>query len=364
MDVIEDSKHVVICGGGIIGAASAYYLALKGIQCTIIERYKVAGCASGKAGGFLAGGWGSEDTQELHQVGFALHEEIAKTLNIQSYRKLETFSVSGNAGRGKKGKFSSNIPWLDGAVRKCVIMDKDTAQVSPDELTNRLVEEACKLGCKVIIGKVEGMTMTDDNTVTHVELEDSDPIACDQVLIALGPWSVLAEQWFDGLKVPMVGIWSSSLVFKHDPKDVFGAAIFCSEDENGCHIEVYPRPDGQVYVCGCGGSRHIQPKRLRTLNPEEVVADPARVAAATKSFSNMSSLANNSPDIQQACMRPCMSDSLPSIGAISGTKNAYICAGHNCWGILWSLVSGRTMSELMTGSKTQIDISPFDPGRF
>ena len=60
----------------------------------VVERYKVAGCASGKAGGFLARGWGDESpTQQLHHVSFDLHEQLAAELGIESYRKLETLSV-------------------------------------------------------------------------------------------------------------------------------------------------------------------------------------------------------------------------------------------------------------------------------
>ena len=55
--------NVVICGGGIIGCCSAYYLSQKPnvASVTIIEKYKIAGCASGKAGGFLAKDWCSSD---------------------------------------------------------------------------------------------------------------------------------------------------------------------------------------------------------------------------------------------------------------------------------------------------------------
>ena len=51
--------NVVDCGGGIIGCCTAYYLSQKEnvASITIIERYKIAGCASGKAGGFLAYDW-------------------------------------------------------------------------------------------------------------------------------------------------------------------------------------------------------------------------------------------------------------------------------------------------------------------
>jgi len=49
--------RVVICGGGVIGACTAYFLIRRGIDVTVVERTEVAAAASGKAGGFLALDW-------------------------------------------------------------------------------------------------------------------------------------------------------------------------------------------------------------------------------------------------------------------------------------------------------------------
>jgi len=45
-----DTMRVVICGGGVIGACTAYYLSLRGIDVIVVERTEVAAAASGKAG--------------------------------------------------------------------------------------------------------------------------------------------------------------------------------------------------------------------------------------------------------------------------------------------------------------------------
>jgi NADPH-dependent 2,4-dienoyl-CoA reductase/sulfur reductase-like enzyme len=49
--------RIVICGGGAIGAAIAYFTNRRGARSTVIERHEVAGAASGKSGGFLALDW-------------------------------------------------------------------------------------------------------------------------------------------------------------------------------------------------------------------------------------------------------------------------------------------------------------------
>ena len=46
--------RVLICGGGVIGAAIAYFLGRRGADAIVIERTEVGCAASGKSGGFLA----------------------------------------------------------------------------------------------------------------------------------------------------------------------------------------------------------------------------------------------------------------------------------------------------------------------
>ena len=51
------SMRVLIGGGGVIGAAIAYFLSRRGAETTVIERTGLACAASGKSGGFLALDW-------------------------------------------------------------------------------------------------------------------------------------------------------------------------------------------------------------------------------------------------------------------------------------------------------------------
>ena len=41
--------RVIICGGGVIGACTAYFLRRHGIEVIVVERTEVAAAASGKA---------------------------------------------------------------------------------------------------------------------------------------------------------------------------------------------------------------------------------------------------------------------------------------------------------------------------
>ena len=48
----QDSTKVIICGGGVIGASIAYFLSLKNVAATVVERTGLANAAWGKSGGF------------------------------------------------------------------------------------------------------------------------------------------------------------------------------------------------------------------------------------------------------------------------------------------------------------------------
>jgi len=363
--------RIVIAGAGLHGSALAYYLTLRGEKPLVVERHSVAAAASGKGGGFLARDWGSGPTVPLHEVSFALHEELAKTLDIQSYRKIPVLSVR----PGKRTARTNDIcPWLDGEIADSQFMDKDGgAQVAPYELCTKLMDAAVAAGATLKIGTVEGVEKAaaaedgeGERSVSAV-LVDGEAVPCKAFVCTMGPWAALAQDWLD-LPVPMTGIKSTSIVFKDTSKAVEPFALFCGEDDRfGTHLEVYPRNSGEVYLCGIGGSEYVEGERLRAgeYPPGEVHADPKRVEAATQSFSTMSARLGGTPDTVQACMRPCPPDAMPYMGKVSGFDNAYMSAGHNCWGILWAPVSGKAMSELLLDGKAScVPLEAFQPSRF
>ena len=70
--------HVLICGGGVIGASIAYFLSCRGVKATVIEGTGLACGASGKSGGFLALDWSDgSPLAPLARRSFALHAELA-----------------------------------------------------------------------------------------------------------------------------------------------------------------------------------------------------------------------------------------------------------------------------------------------
>jgi len=346
-------REVVVCG--IVGCATAYFLSAKGIHVTLVERHGIACAASGKAGGFLARGWGSGPTEALHHRGFDLHGKLAEDLGVQSYRRLPTLSVDG--GRRAR-KAPSDFPWVD--IASSELMDKATAQVNPAEITSKLFEAAAARGAAFMRGAVEGVRR-EGVQVTAVVV-DGEEVPCDAVVFAMGPWTVFVEQWLPEARVPMEGILSTSLMFRLPAPVEPPCALFCAEDEYGCHLEVNPRVDGTVYVCGCGGSAYLSSEQIAKLKPEEVVPDPKRVKAATDSLRSKTSVTGSVAPEAGACIRPCPPDARPLLGRVVG--NAFVACGHNCWGILWGPLTGLIVAELVVGGESPIPLAAFDPGRF
>jgi hypothetical protein len=67
---------------------------------------------------------------------------------------------------------------------------------------------------------------------------------------------------------------------------------------------------------------------------------------------------------RQVCFRPVTEDGLPLIGAVPGSKGAYVATGHSVWGMLNAPATGEAMTELiLDGTARHVDLAPFEPGR-
>ena len=102
--------RVLIVGGGVIGAAIAYFLSGRGAQAVVIERTDVACAASGKSGGFLALDWcDGTPLEPLARRSFALDVRLAEEIGVDwGYRRLDTFGGVVGPGSGRH----PDLVWL------------------------------------------------------------------------------------------------------------------------------------------------------------------------------------------------------------------------------------------------------------
>jgi glycine/D-amino acid oxidase-like deaminating enzyme len=341
--------RVLICGGGVIGAATAYFLSCRGVAATVIERTGLACAASGKAGGFLASDWcDGTPLAALARRSFALHERLAQEIEGDwGYRRLVTYGGFAGAGGCRLGWLADGI-----SVTQRLGSTETTAQVHPGAFTAALMRAAQVRGASLRIGRVSGLVRRPGETrIAGVEV-DGEAIEGDAVVIAMGPWSILAAAW---LPLPAIfGLKGHSLVF--DAR-LPAEALFV--EYRGETPELFPRPDGTTYVCAISSESPLPS------DPAAVTPDPGAIERLHRMCRELSpTLAAAEVLARQACYRPLTRDGLPLIGRVPGVAGAYIATGHSVWGILNAPATGEAMAQLILDGRAEaVDLSPFDPAR-
>ena len=354
--------HVVICGGGVIGACTGYFLARRGIDVTVVESSEVASSASGKAGGFLALDWcGGSPLDALARRSFALHANLSKEVDGDwGYQRMIAYSGLVVPERDKRRRVAAELNWLSAGViiGARLSTTETTAIVHPRSFTLAIMHAAQQHGARLRHGQVTGVARRGDVIVEGIEV-DGETIRADAVVIAMGPWSLRAAEW---LQVPAVfGQKSPSLVYDTGT-EVPAEALFLEYQEdsgNVVTVEVFPRADGSTHVTAFS-SRSPLP-----MDPADVKPDPGAINRLQTICERLSPAFRAERIIaRQACFRPVTQDGLPLIGKVPGTEGAYIATGHNVWGILNAPATGEAMAELVAkGIAETTDLTPFDPAR-
>jgi len=188
---------------------------------------------------------------------------------------------------------------------------------------------------------------------------EGETIEGDAIVIAMGPWSILATQWLP--LAPVFGMKGHSVVFETGEL-IPPEALFLEYAESPGSIlspEVFPRADGTTYVCAISSEPPLP------IDPDRVAPDDGAIDRLTELCRRISPvLARSRVLASQACFRPVTQDGLPLIGPIPATQGAYVATGHSVWGILNAPATAEAVAELiLDGGATTIDLSPFDPAR-
>ena len=355
--------RVLICGGGVIGASIAYFLSCRGVEAIVIERTGLACAASGKSGGFLALDWcDGSPLEPLARRSFALHARLPEELGGDwAYRRLTTYGGFADTQNGSRPGRRYDVDWLcDGVVLdRHLGTTQTTAQVHPGAFTAAMMAAAEARGAKLLRGEVTGVARHGGAArVAGVEV-DGTLIAGDAVVVAMGPWSVLAARWLP--LPPVFGLKGHSIVFDTGTKLSAEALFLEYQEATGAmqSPEVFPRADGTTYVCA------ISSQKALPVDPADVAPDPGAIERLQEMCSRLSPAFGAAKALaRQACHRPVTEDGLPLIGQVAGLRGAYVATGHSVWGILNAPATGEAMAELIVdGAARTVDLSPFDPAR-
>lgn len=248
---MAEKKNIVIIGGGIIGSTSAYYLTRHPhfnpatTTITLLEATKIAGGASGKAGGLLAL-WAYPSS--IVPLSFRLHKELAKEhggVERWGYRSVGCGQIEAKAkalrigtprpsvngakdratderdGISKRGNgvgdhvelkkrskeargllqdagVPADLDWIDeDCVGSYEAMSEPghTAQVHPYLFTKAMVELAEERGVRVMYGSATSINTSNDGeeveSVSYKVKEDGSEqsLPATHVILAAGPWT-------------------------------------------------------------------------------------------------------------------------------------------------------------------------------
>ncbi|KAI9709066.1 MAG: hypothetical protein M1820_003512 [Bogoriella megaspora] len=423
----EDKKSIVIIGGGIIGCTSAYFLTRhpsfspEKHNITLIEATKIAGGASGKAGGLLAL-WAYPSA--IVPLSFRLHEQLAKEHDGEErwgYRKTNCGSIMAKGRpippkgsvKGKTGEMNgqngdleekeslslqkqskeakgklraagvpSDLDWVDAGSTvgySAMAGPDETAQVHPYQFTTSMAQLAAEAGAKIVLGSITNIDRgTDGKAVRGVTYKDktsgeSIDLPASDVIIAAGPWTqkVFPKAPISAMRAHSVTIRPTRPVSAYAlfteldlPKDFGGRG---NESLKGVRRmgktvtpEIYARPKNEVYACGEGDNEVPFPP-----STDEVQVDEGRCQDIVDYVGSISDeLRDGEVTARQACYLPNVAlGSGPLIGE-TGVKGLLMAAGHTCWGIQNGTGTGKLISEFVFDGKAKsATVGSLDPRR-
>jgi glycine oxidase len=362
--------EVVIVGAGAAGCAVAYFLARAGIKPIVVEREGVGTQASGYAAGGLNPLHGvPAPLMPLAMESFKLHVTLWDELKsatgsdcqsrIVSMLKLAFDETTLSAFQEMHDLFEAtegfSAHWLEpGDVHTL------EPRLTPDIVrglyfygngvvdsylyTTQLAKAAEKYGATFLSGHVRGIQRS-VSRVTAVVMEEGT-IACDTVVLAMGPWARAAESWL-GCSIPIEPLKGEILRLA-----VPGAPL--AHDILGPDVSLYSRSDGLVW---CGATTEWR-------GFDQKPSDSARQLLLQEAVKLMPALAGANVARHTACLRPMAPDGLPLIGRAPVCENVYLATGGGKKGILLSPGIGKAIADLITEGRTPLSIKPSAPERF
>lgn len=261
-----------------------------------------------------------------------------------------------------------SLDWVDPAAFKWFKPLGKTAQCHPYLFTTTLARLAKEKGVRFVEGTVEAIEYSSNrDKVQSLKYRDKQSggehrLDATDVILAAGPWtqSLLPE-------APIVGERSHSVVIEPgrvvSPTIIFFDPGRIAPGDERNQLEVYPRPDKTVYMCGRTDYGAALPATT-----DDVDVNPRLCQELMGNLAIVSpDLAQSQVLISQACFRPIvnMEGRDPELGPLlgfTGINGLVLAAGHNQWGIHNSPITGKIISELVfDGRPVSADITELDP---
>lgn len=382
---MKTSADVVVIGGGIVGAACAYYLSRAGQNVHLIDRDFPASGTS-RACDSLILLWdklpGAELT--LGQMSAELWAELAQTIPTDfEYARRGTIFVAETdrnlaAGQAKAEEMASagiRAELVDNMGLRSLepnlasdlaggVFFPDDAQVDARQATLAFLAEARRHGTVIHAGTpVTAITRRPGGhgRITGVETPAAT-IATETVVCAAGVWSNEVAGLL-GLTLPIrprkghVLVTAAAPDFIHHPLLEGGYVTTVQEAAEGVQAALV----AELTAAGTmllGSSREFA-------GFDRTVSLAVVQAIARRAIRFLPKLAGMSIIRSYAGLRPWSPDHLPLIGPVTEVPGFYLAAGHEGAGICLAPITGRLISQWLTRSdELPPEAAAVQPARF
>ena len=358
---------VAVVGGGVIGAACARALALRGVTVGLFEPGAPVGAASPASAGMLAAQIEAADEAWLalaaaardRYPALAADLEAATGMNI-GLRRDGIATVAFDAARAAELAGLARRQQLTGLQSQWLapaefahrwrgaapgsygaLFAPDDGSVSPPQLTAALAAHASQLGARHVAERVT--EVVHDGQRVMAVTTDRNRVPARHVVIAAGAWSPAIAGLPRALPlVPVRGQlalvpWPAGtpdVILYHDHGYVLRrgdhALIGSTMEQVGFDARV--TADGQAAILAA--ARRLVPSLGTTV---------------TRSW---------------AGLRPVTPDGLPLLGPDPDVDGLWYATGHGRNGILLAALTGDVIADLITTGTTSVDIGVFRADRF
>lgn len=369
----KQRADVVIIGGGIIGCATAYYLAKQGMtNVVVLDKSYLASGSTGRCGAGVRQQWGLKmnvllaaesirafetlndelDTGldiEFKQKGYLMLaysekmvEQYKKNVALQQELGVPVNLISPQEAKGI-------VPYLNTDGLLAATFCPTDGHINPFIATNSYAEAARRLGVRIeTFTEAMGIEVEQGKVVAVVT--DKGKIYTDAVLNASGGYSREVAA-LAGVKLPTHPERHQILVTEpvvpvQDPMVIsLQHGFYCQQTPHGSFIMGFGDPN-ELKEHVTSSTWHFMEEMAAKVLP---VLPPLAELRVVRQWAG---LYNMSPDAQ------------PILGEVPSLKGFYNAVGFSGHGFMLAPVTGMLMAELMTGKEPHLDISALSLERF
>ena len=376
-------------GGGIIGTATAWFLAEAGASVTLYEREALAAGASGRNSGVVQHPYDPvlvplyEETLRIYRrVGEAVGRTIAAVDESPAGMLLVSHDRPVVVALADQLRIA--FPALSAEVIEGAALERLEPSIAPDVFACRLdvgypiipsaptyafATLAERAGVTIRLGR-EARPVVEADRCIGVDIDSRLELA-GSVVVAAGPWTgALVDP--SGAWNPIRPIWGVVVetLLRNPPRhvmeeaemdEVLGTderaeepAVAAAPPETGDADE---RPEFSL-ITAAGASAVGSTFFERQPDPE---AWTERLLAHATTF--VPGILDAPIREVRSCARPVSRDARPIVGAVPWVDGLFVASGHGPWGISTGPASARQVADLVLGREARI-ADELAPGRF